>query len=96
VGGQSYAAPLSPVEPSNPVELHVEPRREYLPYLPVVVCTGAASPEEVSQLRRLGVRRFLHKPVALDDLLAALRAALVWDASGPWAARQSTRPTPAP
>jgi DNA-binding response OmpR family regulator len=50
--------------------------REYLPYLPVVVCTGAASAAEVKKLHDLGVSRFFQKPVDMEELAAALRAAL--------------------
>lgn len=49
--------------------------RQFFPNLPVVVCSGAASPEEVEELRRLGVSRFLTKPIALSDLVEAVNLA---------------------
>jgi len=50
--------------------------REFLPKLPVVVCTGAAGPEEADDLRRLGVARYLCKPIEVAHLVAALRDAI--------------------
>jgi DNA-binding response OmpR family regulator len=50
--------------------------RQLSPHLPVVVCSGAASPREADDLRRLGVVRLLCKPVAMPTLAAAVRAAL--------------------
>jgi DNA-binding response OmpR family regulator len=50
--------------------------REFLPNLPVIVCTGAADPEEVQELRSLGITRFFSKPIALDDLVSGVRSAL--------------------
>jgi CheY-like chemotaxis protein len=50
--------------------------REFLPYLPVVVCSGAADPEDVKRLRGLGITRFFPKPISTPDLIAALRAAI--------------------
>src|SRR5437763_17031576 len=32
--------------------------REFFPKMPVVVCTGAAEPEEIRELERLGISRF--------------------------------------
>jgi DNA-binding response OmpR family regulator len=55
--------------------------RQIFPKLPVVVCTGAANPEEIKALRRLGVAHFFSKPVALSDLAAAVRS--VYAASPP-------------
>jgi DNA-binding response OmpR family regulator len=49
--------------------------RELFPKLPVVVCTGAAGPEEVAELKRLGINRIYAKPVAVEELVAGLRAA---------------------
>ena len=43
--------------------------REFLPHLPVIVCTGAADPEQVRELRNLGITRFYSKPIAIDDLV---------------------------
>src|ERR1700730_11877118 len=42
--------------------------REFFPELPVLVCTGAANPEEVRELRNLGISRFFSKPIPIDDL----------------------------
>lgn len=50
--------------------------RELYPHLPVIVCTGAATPEEVAQLLHLGAHRYLQKPVTADELLATVEAAL--------------------
>jgi DNA-binding response OmpR family regulator len=50
--------------------------REWDPRLPVIVCTGAASPEESARLLRLGVDRYFVKPVGPDELLASVEAAL--------------------
>jgi DNA-binding response OmpR family regulator len=49
--------------------------RQFFPHLPVIVCSGAASEEEVDGLRRLGITRFFHKPIALSDLVAAIGSA---------------------
>jgi DNA-binding response OmpR family regulator len=50
--------------------------REFFPRLPVVVCTGAAGPEEAEELQRLGVARYLCKPIEVADMVAALRDAI--------------------
>lgn len=50
--------------------------RQFFPHLPVVVCTGAASPEEAADLRQLGITHFFCKPIALAELVAAVRNAL--------------------
>ena len=49
--------------------------RQIFPYLPVVVCSGAASPEEIDELRRMGISRFLTKPIALSELVDAVGSA---------------------
>jgi CheY-like chemotaxis protein len=49
--------------------------RQIFPDLPVVVCSGAASPEELEDLRRLGISRFLTKPIALSELVDAVGSA---------------------
>ena len=49
--------------------------REFFPDLPVVVCTGAASPEEIDELHRQGIACFFSKPTALSDLVAAVHSA---------------------
>jgi|SRR5579875_451261 DNA-binding response OmpR family regulator len=48
--------------------------RQLCPNLPVVVCTGAASPEEIEELRRLSITHIFSKPVALSDLLEVVRS----------------------
>jgi DNA-binding response OmpR family regulator len=50
--------------------------REMHPNLPVVVCTGEADPEEAAELFRLGVHRYFCKPIAVEELLATVEAAL--------------------
>jgi DNA-binding response OmpR family regulator len=50
--------------------------RELHPELPVVVCTGEAEPEEAARLLELGVHRYFRKPIAVDELLATVEAAL--------------------
>jgi len=50
--------------------------RQFFPHMPVVVCTGAASPEEAADLRQLGITHFFCKPIAMPDLIAAVRSAL--------------------
>ncbi len=50
--------------------------REFFPDLPVLVCTGAAQPDEVRELERLGISRFFSKPTALDELVEGVRSAL--------------------
>jgi DNA-binding response OmpR family regulator len=50
--------------------------RELYPKLPIVVCTGEADPDEVAELLELGAIRYFQKPVALQELLATVEAAL--------------------
>jgi DNA-binding response OmpR family regulator len=50
--------------------------RKLHPRLPVVVCTGEAEPAEAAQLLALGIQRYFRKPIALDELLATVEAAL--------------------
>jgi DNA-binding response OmpR family regulator len=50
--------------------------RELHPNLPVVVCTGEAEPAEAAQLLEMGVQRYFRKPIAVDELLAVVEAAL--------------------
>jgi DNA-binding response OmpR family regulator len=49
--------------------------RQFFPDLPVVVCTGAASREEVEELHRQNITCFFSKPTALGDLVAAVHTA---------------------
>jgi DNA-binding response OmpR family regulator len=50
--------------------------RQFHPTLPVIVCTGVASPTEAAQLLALGVHRYFQKPVSADELLSTVEAAL--------------------
>jgi DNA-binding response OmpR family regulator len=50
--------------------------RQFFPTLPVVVCSGAASPEEAAELHRLGITHFFCKPISMPELVAAVRSAL--------------------
>jgi DNA-binding response OmpR family regulator len=50
--------------------------REMHPSLPVVVCTGETSPDDAAELLRLGVHRYFCKPIAMEELLATVQAAL--------------------
>jgi two-component system, sensor histidine kinase ChiS len=50
--------------------------REIHPTIPVVVCTGEAVPEEAAELLKLGVHRYFCKPIAVEELLATVEAAL--------------------
>ena len=46
--------------------------RELEPTLPIVVCTGEADAEEVAALVRSGAVRCFRKPIAADELRAAV------------------------
>lgn len=50
--------------------------RERYPTLPVIVCTGGATSEEMVQLLNLGIHRYFRKPIAPDELLSVVEAAL--------------------
>jgi two-component system OmpR family response regulator/two-component system response regulator MprA len=50
--------------------------REMYPTMPVVVCTGQSDPEEAAALFKLGIHRYFCKPIARDELLATVEAAL--------------------
>jgi len=50
--------------------------RELNPNLPVVVCTGEADSDEAAQLLDMGVHRYFRKPIAIEELLATVEAAL--------------------
>jgi DNA-binding response OmpR family regulator len=50
--------------------------RELRPDLPVVVCSGQATGDEVAQLLGMGVLCYIQKPVAPAELLASVGAAL--------------------
>jgi DNA-binding response OmpR family regulator len=57
--------------------------RQFFPNMPVVVCTGAASPEEAAELRALGITHFYCKPIALAELVGAVHTALMERPSSP-------------
>jgi CheY-like chemotaxis protein len=44
--------------------------------LPVIVLTGHTDPEEEEQARQLGVREYLRKPTALNDILSLVASTL--------------------
>ncbi len=50
--------------------------REMYANMPVVVCTGEAEPQEAARLLEMGVQRYFRKPIAVDELLATVEAAL--------------------
>jgi len=50
--------------------------KESNPKLPIVVCSGEAEPEEIGELVKLGIHRYFRKPLAMDELLAAVEASL--------------------
>ncbi len=50
--------------------------RELHPHMPVIVCTGAAGPEEAEQLQSMGIHHYFCKPVPINELLAALRSSI--------------------
>lgn len=52
--------------------------RELHPDMPVVVCTGSTDPADLAELLKMGIYRCFHKPVAMEDLLASVEAALPW------------------
>jgi DNA-binding response OmpR family regulator len=76
--------PLSPIDvvildvhlpDVDGTELCVAMKKLY-PNLPVIVCSGEASPGEVARLLELGAHRYFQKPIAPDELLATVEAAL--------------------
>jgi two-component system, cell cycle sensor histidine kinase and response regulator CckA len=44
--------------------------------LPVIICTGYSESISLEKAHELGIRTFLHKPVSLNELLAAVHEAL--------------------
>ena len=50
--------------------------REFDRNLPVIVCTGEATPEDGGRLLGLGIHRYFVKPVSPAELLASVAAAL--------------------
>jgi two-component system response regulator HydG len=53
-----------------------EVMHEFHPFLPILVCSGQATPTEVARVLEAGVRRFLPKPVDPEDLVSAVEAVL--------------------
>jgi DNA-binding response OmpR family regulator len=54
-----------------------EVMHEFHPFLPVVVCSGRATPEDVRRVRQAGVRRYLRKPVDPEELVAAVEESVL-------------------
>jgi CheY-like chemotaxis protein len=50
--------------------------RELSPTLPVMVCAQDVEPAEVAQLQQLGVRYYLRKPIAPEELVHTVKAIL--------------------
>lgn len=46
------------------------------PGLPIIICTGYSESISVEKAHELGIRTYLHKPVSLNELLAAVHEAL--------------------
>jgi CheY-like chemotaxis protein len=59
----------------NGAILH-ETIQELCPFLPVVICTGQASTDEVARMLELGARRYLRKPVEAEELVSAVTESL--------------------
>ena len=53
-----------------------EVMQEFHPFLPVVVCSGRASREDLQRLHGAGVRRVLPKPVDPEELVSAVEEVL--------------------
>jgi two-component system phosphoglycerate transport system response regulator PgtA len=76
--------PLSPIDvvlldvclpDLNGIDLCVLLRRAH-PKLPVIICTGRATPAEAAQLLELGAHRYFQKPISAEELLSSVEAAL--------------------
>ena len=46
------------------------------PQLPIILCTGYSEQISVEQAHALGIRAYLHKPISLNELLAAVHQCL--------------------
>jgi CheY-like chemotaxis protein len=46
------------------------------PSLPIVACSGLATPGDVRRVMRTGVQKFVPKPVDPDELVAAVKSAI--------------------
>jgi DNA-binding response OmpR family regulator len=88
--GTGYEALQHLLHPTEPVEavildvglpdvdgvtLH-ETIRDVCPGLPVIVCTGEATTDQVARMLELGARRYLRKPVEPGELVAAVEQSL--------------------
>src|SRR5262249_14701512 len=49
---------------------------ELHPAMPVVVCTGSTDAGDPDRFRKMGVRRYIRKPVPMAELLASVEAVL--------------------
>jgi DNA-binding response OmpR family regulator len=76
--------PLSPIDvvvldvnlpDVNGIDLCKSLRQSY-PQVPVIVCSGEASPGDVARLLELGAHRYFLKPISPDELLSTIEAAL--------------------
>lgn len=49
---------------------------QFHPSLPLVICSGTATPEDVRRVREVGVKEVFEKPVDPDELASAIQSAL--------------------
>jgi CheY-like chemotaxis protein len=52
------------------------------PEIPIILCTGFSDPANEEKARSVGIRKFLFKPLVMQDLAAAVREALDGQAGG--------------
>jgi len=64
------------VLPDGQAQPIVEDAVRLRPVAAVVAMSGQASPEEAFELARSGARRYLHKPISLEDLTRSVEEAL--------------------
>src|SRR5437868_3620512 len=50
--------------------------QELHPAMPVIVCTGRTDPVDLDEFLKMGVRRYIRKPVPMAELLASVEAVL--------------------
>jgi DNA-binding response OmpR family regulator len=81
---EMFREPLSPIDvvlldvrlpDLNGIDLCTRLRKSH-PKLPIIVCTGVASPAEAAQLLALGAHRYFQKPISAEELLSSVEAAL--------------------